>query len=89
MNDAPFDASAGRKTITLSINGDLLDKIDAAGIDLTPVVEKALERALWNADPEAVRSGIAEEMRWLEAYVAEHGDPRIWWMELSEDDDAT
>ena len=89
MNDAPFDTSAGRKTITLSINGDLLDKLDAAGIDLAPVVEKALERALWNADPEAIRSEIAAEMRWLDAYVAEHGDPRVGWMELSEDDDAT
>jgi hypothetical protein len=88
MNDAPFDPSADRKMVTLSVNGDLLDKVQAAGIDLTQVVEKALERALWNASPEEIRRDIANEMRWLEEYVAKHGDPRIGWLTMSDDDDA-
>jgi len=88
MNDALFDASAGRKTLTVSINGDLLDKVHAAGVDLTHVIEKALERALLNADPEAVRNGIAEELQWLDDYVARHGDPRAEWLEMSDEDDA-
>jgi post-segregation antitoxin (ccd killing protein) len=89
MDNALFDASADRKTLTVSVNGDLLDRVHAAGIDLAHVIEAAMERALANTNPEMVRDGIAAEMRWLDEYVAKHGDPRAEWLAMSDEDDAT
>jgi antitoxin CcdA len=89
MSDALFDPDARRKTVSLTINADLLAKAKAAGINASRTAEAALEQALRKRHREQLRREFAQDLRTWEDYVARHGDPNDDWREMCREADAT
>lgn len=89
MSDALFDPDARRKTVSLTINADLLAKAKAAGINASRTAEAALEQALRERHREQICKEFAQDLRTWEDYVDEHGDPNDDWREMCRDADAT
>lgn len=75
MNEALFDRSARKVSVSLSINGDLYARAQASGIDASQVAEEALARALASLATNLIRAEIRQDMVALTEYVAKHGDP--------------
>jgi antitoxin CcdA len=68
-----YDADAKKRTVSLSVNADLLAKVKRAGINASRVTEEALARALAEHEAAALEREIAQDLRAFNAYVAEHG----------------
>lgn len=73
MRRPAYDTAAPRRTVSLTINADLMAKAKAEGINASAIAERALAAEL----TERVRARLIEELkRGAEAYdafVAEHG----------------
>jgi antitoxin CcdA len=89
MSDALFDPRARRRTVSLTINSDLLDKAKEAGINASKAAEAALEAALREHRRELLRKEFAQDLRTWEDYVDKHGNPNDDWREMCRDADAT
>ena len=89
MSDALFDPAARRKTVSLTINVDLLAKAKAAGINVSRIAEAALEQALRESHREILRKEFAQDLRTWEDYVDKHGDPNDDWREMCREAVAT
>jgi antitoxin CcdA len=68
-----YDSDAKKRTVSLSVNSDLLAKVKRAGINASRVAEEALARALAEHAATALEGEIAQDLRAFNAYVAEHG----------------
>lgn len=77
MSDALFDTGARRRTVSLTVNGDLVDKAKAAGINVSRTAEAALAEALKAWRQKQVRDEIARDLRAMEDYVDQHGNPAV------------
>ena len=75
MPSALFDAAARKRTVSLTINGDLYAKTRAAGINASRVAEEALAAALRAREAEVLLDEIRRDQEALARYVAEYGDP--------------
>jgi antitoxin CcdA len=75
MSDVLFDPGARRKTVSLTINADLLEKAKAAGINASRTAEAALAEALKAHHREQLRADIAQDIRAMDEYIDKHGDP--------------
>ncbi len=75
MRRLPFDPAAPKRTVRLTLNGDLYAKAKARGIDVSQVAEAALAEALAARLTEKVRAGIGQDLAAYEAYVDKHGSP--------------
>jgi post-segregation antitoxin (ccd killing protein) len=84
MPSALFDATARKRTVSLTVNGDLYTKVKAAGINASRVAEEALADALRRRQAEVLRDEIRRDQRALARYVAEHGDPAAELREMFE-----
>jgi post-segregation antitoxin (ccd killing protein) len=84
MPAALFDAAARKRTVSLTINGDLYARTKAAGINASRVAEAALAEALRRRQAEVLRGEIRRDQRALARYVAEHGDPAAELREMFE-----
>jgi antitoxin CcdA len=84
-----FDPDARRKTVSLTINADLLEKVKAAGINASRTAEAALIKALEDCRREQLRAEIAQDFRALDAYIEKHGDPSAELREMFGGFDAT
>ena len=67
---------AKRKKITLEIDAELATDAAAEGIDLASFLEKALRARTNRAVPGGLTDQGRENLKWLDQYVAQHGD---WW----------
>ena len=70
-----FDADARRKTVSLTINSDLLAKAREEGINVSRTAEAALAAALAERRRARLRTEIEQDLRALEAYVEEYNSP--------------
>jgi antitoxin CcdA len=89
MQSDLFDPGARRKTVSLTINADLLDKVKQAGINASRTAEAALAEALKERRREQLRKEFAQDLRTWEDYVDKHGDPNDDWREMCREVDAT
>ncbi len=75
MLDSPYDPRARKRTVSLTLNGDLYAKARAAGMNVSRIAEAALAEALKMHEKEKLREEIRQDMRALAAYIEKHGDP--------------
>jgi post-segregation antitoxin (ccd killing protein) len=74
MRDGPpYDTRARKRTVSLSINGDLLAKAKAARVNVSQVAEAALANTLREHRHAVLREEIQQDIAWIEAYEARHG----------------
>lgn len=75
MRQLPFDPAARKRTVSLSLNGDLYAKAKAHGINVSRVAEAALAEALAARLAEKIRAEIGQDLAAYDAYVDKHGSP--------------
>lgn len=87
-----FDRAAPSRTVSLTINSDLVAKAKEAGLNLSQISEAAIAGKLIDYWRERIKAEIAEEMKEYEAFIAEHGSfaeaVREFLAEQDEDADA-
>ncbi len=89
MRHPPFDPSAKKRTVSLTLNSDLYAKAKAEGINASQVAEAALATALASRVAEKVRGEIEQDLAAYNAYVEKHGSPAEMLRDyLAERDDA-
>ena len=86
-----YDHNAERKTVSVTLNADLVARSEAHGIDISRVAEDALIAAFEAVEKAAIREELKEDARWVAALVAEHGYPfpesQAMFMPDDEEDD--
>jgi post-segregation antitoxin (ccd killing protein) len=75
MRTPAFDRSAAKKTISLSVNSDLVAKAKAAGLNISAVAEEALVCALTKSVREELAADIRRDMEIYNDFVDRHGSP--------------
>ncbi len=85
MRRPPFDPSAKKRTVSLTLNGDLYAKAKAEGINASQVAEAALAVRL----TEKVRAEIKQDLEAYNTFIEKHGSPAEMLREyLADRDDA-
>jgi antitoxin CcdA len=75
MRIPPYDLSAKKRTVSLTLNGDLYAKAKAQGINASQVAETALAQALALRLTKKVKAEIEQDLEAYNAYVEKHGSP--------------
>jgi post-segregation antitoxin (ccd killing protein) len=75
MRTPPYDLSAKKRTVSLTLNGDLYAKVRAQGINASQVAEAALAEALALRVSKKVQAEIEQDLAVYNAYVEKHGSP--------------
>lgn len=75
MRQSPYDRAARKRTVNLTLNGDLYAKAKAQGIDASQVAEAALAEALTARHSEKVQAEINQDLAAYNAYVDKHRSP--------------
>jgi len=89
MRQFPFDPSAKKRTVSLTLNSDLYAKAKAQGINASQVAEAALAQALAARLMEKVQAEIERDLAAYNAYIEKHGSPAEMLRDyLTERDDA-
>jgi antitoxin CcdA len=89
MRTPLYDANARRKTVSITLNADLVAKASALGINISRTAEAAVIRAFEEAERARIREEIRDATRMVDEYVAIHGMPfDDWANEESSSDDA-
>jgi post-segregation antitoxin (ccd killing protein) len=70
-----YDRNAKRKTVSVTLNADLVARSAAHGINISRVAEAALVVAFEEAERANIQEEAREAARFVDAYVAEHGYP--------------
>jgi post-segregation antitoxin (ccd killing protein) len=87
-----YDHTAKRKTVSVTLNADLVARSVAHGINISRVAEAALIAAFETAEKAKIREELKEDALWVARFVAEHGYPfpesMAMFMPDEEDDDA-
>jgi post-segregation antitoxin (ccd killing protein) len=73
-----YDHSARKRTVSLTLNGDLYAKAKELGINASRVAEEALAAELARALAEKKRSEVVADLEAFDRFVAEHGSPASW-----------
>lgn len=84
-----YDTSARRRTVSVTLNSDLVAKAQARGINISKVAEAALATAFETAERAAIIAEMEEAARFTEEYVRQHGLPfqeARAWGRLDEED---
>jgi antitoxin CcdA len=68
-----FDADAAKRPVNLSLNGDLVTRARAEGLNLSALAEEAVATALARRAREKLAAEIAQGCRAHEQYLAEYG----------------
>jgi antitoxin CcdA len=79
MRTPLYDANARRKTVSVTMNADLVAKAAALGINISRTAEAAVIQAFEAAERAKIREEIREAMRMVDEYVALHGMPFDGW----------
>lgn len=89
MRQLNYDPAARKRTVSLTLNGDLYAKAKAQGINASQVAEAALAEALAVRISEKIRAEISQDLGAYNAYVEKHGSPAEMLREhLADRDDA-
>jgi len=75
MRTPLYDANARRKTVSVTMNADLVAKAAALGINISRTAEAAVIRAFEEAERAKIREEIHEATRITDELVALHGLP--------------
>ena len=75
MRPAPYDVTAKKQTVSLTVNADLYAKAKSAGVNASQVAEDALAQALARHLAAQVKAEIRQDLDAYNAYVAKHGSP--------------
>lgn len=75
MRQPLYDPTAKKRTVSLTLNGDLYAKAKARGINASQVAEAALADALAAREAEEIRVDIEKDLAAYNAYVDKHGSP--------------
>ena len=70
-----YDHNAKRRTVSVTLNADLVARSAAHGINISRVAEAALVVAFEQAEKAKIRDEIREATQYIDAYVTEHGHP--------------
>lgn len=89
MRQPLFDTAAKKRTVSLTLNGDLYAKAKAQGINASQIAEEALAAALAERTAEKIKGEIEQDMAAYNAYIEKHGSPAEMLRDyLAERDDA-
>ena len=83
MRSQLFNPDARRKTVSITLNGELVAKATAAGINISRTAEEALARAYAALEHERVIHELREAARMVDEYVALHDMPFADWANQS------
>jgi len=75
MRSPPYDSSARKRTVSLTLNEDLYAKAKAEGINASQVAEVALAEALALRLKQRVRAEIEQDLAAYNAVVEKYGSP--------------
>jgi post-segregation antitoxin (ccd killing protein) len=70
-----YDHNAKRRTVSVTLNADLVARSAAHGINISRVAEAALAAAFEPAEKAKIREEIREAARFIDEIVREYGDP--------------
>jgi antitoxin CcdA len=70
-----YDLNARRKTVSITLNADLVAKASALGINISRTAEAAVIKAFEEAEKANIREEIREASRITDELVARHGLP--------------
>ena len=70
-----FDRNAKRKTVSVTLNSDLVARSRALGINISQVAEAALVQAFETAEKAKLREEFRIAAEFTDAYIREHGHP--------------
>lgn len=73
MNIVTHDAAAPRRTVSVTINSDLMAKAKAAKINVSAVAEAAVAAELAQRSRAALLEELRQEAKDYERFIAEHG----------------
>jgi antitoxin CcdA len=68
-----YDTTAAKRPVNLTLNGDLVAKARAAGLNLSALAEEAVAAALARVAREKFAADIAQACRVHEQYLADYG----------------
>ncbi len=68
-----FDRSAAKRPVNLTLNGDLLTRARAEGLNLSALAEEAVIAALVRRAQEKLEAEIVQACEAHERYLAEYG----------------
>lgn len=89
MKQPLFDATAKKRTVSLTLNADLYAKAKAQGINASQIAEEALAVALASRVSEKIKAEIRHDLDAYNTYVEKHGSPAEMLRDyLAERDDA-
>jgi antitoxin CcdA len=74
-----FNPEARRRTVSITLNAELVARATDAGINISRTAEEALARAYEAVERERVRQDLREAARMVDEYVALHGMPFEDW----------
>jgi antitoxin CcdA len=75
MRTPLYDVNARRKTVSITLNSDLVAKASALGINISRTAEAAVTQAFEAAEKAKIREEIRAATRITDALVAKHGLP--------------
>ena len=70
-----YDPSARKKAVSISVNGDLLERAKSAGLNISGIAGAALASALAATERERVREDVRQDMAAYNDYVERFGSP--------------
>ncbi|HLG87249.1 MAG TPA: type II toxin-antitoxin system CcdA family antitoxin [Alphaproteobacteria bacterium] len=68
-----YDRTAGKKTVSLTINSDLTRRVKQAGINASQIAEEALAAELERIGREEMAKAAQAEIEAYNAYIDRHG----------------
>ncbi|HEY7578954.1 MAG TPA: type II toxin-antitoxin system CcdA family antitoxin [Acetobacteraceae bacterium] len=75
MRTPLYDVNARRKTVSVTLNADLVAKASALGINISRTAEAALIQAFESIEKERIRDEIRAAARFTDELVAKFGLP--------------
>lgn len=84
-----YDHAAKRKTVSVTLNADLVARSAAHGINISRVAETALIAAFEAAEKEKIREELKADAAWVADFVTKNGYPfpELMAMFMPDDDD--
>jgi post-segregation antitoxin (ccd killing protein) len=73
MRMQPHDTPAAKRSVNLTLNGDLVTRARAAGLNLSRLAEEAVAAALARIAHEKLEAEIAQACQVHDHYLAEYG----------------
>lgn len=87
MRTPLYDVNARRKTVSITLNSDLVARASALGINISRTAEAAIIQAFETAEKANIREEIREATRLTDELVARYGYPFPPFPGLSTDDE--